>query len=580
MIQRVKRRLEQRWEKFGRTVFGCLLRLFIGRMFYGDTEPAAGEANRGVAVMVILLALPGLLASLLMLQKYGSLIRFLRGQQAVDPFVTPIADEYSFIVLSIVVTGIVALWRWDSLFLDRRDYKNLVPLPISLRSIFLANLCAILALTGICTLVVNAASLLLFPAAVTASSTGIVFLRFASGHFVAVVLASCFSFFFVFAVAGILMAILPATVFKRASLFVRFLLAVILLAMLGGSVINPEFFSRMATQSHRTLSMLPPLSFLGLARAVWGASGDPYVARMTGAALIALGLTFATAAIAYSVSFRRLFIRIPETADVGLVPRLPVFLSALSPRFGRFLRKPAQRACYEFVGRTLLRSGTHLQIVLGFLALGSVVAACVLASMTTPRSIIAGKTPPLAFLCIPFIWSYCVVVGIWFAFDVPMELRANWIFRFWLDRDQHEARAVARWVLLVFSLSWLAPACFVVTMVFWGWSVALLHTLVLSICTFVLVEALLVRMRKIPFTCSYPTFKSNAGIIACGYLFGFLFFSDYLVQVERWCLLNPWRVLLFAPLVPIVLWATYLYRKQLLAMDKELIFEEVSEFEF
>ncbi len=264
MIQRVKRALQQRWEEFRRTVFGCLLRLFIGRMFYGDTEPAAGEANRGVAVVVILLALPGLLASLLMLQKYGSLIRFLRGQQTVDPFVTPIADEYSFIVLSIVVTGIVALWRWDSLFLDRRDYKNLVPLPISLRSIFLANLCAILALTGICTLVVNAASLLLFPVAVTASSTGVVFLHFASGHFVAVVLASCFSFFFVFAVAGILMAILPATVFKRASLFVRFLLAVILLAMLGGSVINPELFSRMATQSHRTLSMLPPLSFLGL----------------------------------------------------------------------------------------------------------------------------------------------------------------------------------------------------------------------------------------------------------------------------------------------------------------------------
>ncbi len=106
------------------------------------------------------------------------------------------------------------------------------------------------------------------------------------------------------------------------------------------------------------------------------------------------------------------------------------------------------------------------------------------------------------------------MVGIWFAFDVPMELRANWIFRFWLDRDQHEARAVARRVLLVFSLSWLAPACFVVTLVFWGWSVALLHTFVLSLCTFVLVEALLVRMRKIPFTCSYPTFKSNAGIVA------------------------------------------------------------------
>jgi len=35
-----------------------------------------------------------------------------------------------------VVTGAAALWRWDALFLDRRDYTNLVPLPISLRAIF------------------------------------------------------------------------------------------------------------------------------------------------------------------------------------------------------------------------------------------------------------------------------------------------------------------------------------------------------------------------------------------------------------------------------------------------------------
>ena len=135
-------------------------------------------------------------------------------------------------------------------------------------------------------------------------------------------------------------------------------------------------------------------------------------------------------------------------------------------------------------------------------------------------------------------------------------------------------------MLLVFSLSWLTPASFAVTLAYWGWGVALLHTLVLSLCTFVLVEVLLVRLRKIPFTCSYPTFNSNAGIIACGYLFGFLFFCDYLVQIERWCLLSPWRVVFFTPLVPIVLWATHLYRKQMLAMDKELIFEEVSDSQF
>jgi hypothetical protein len=580
VIQRIKRALEKRREAFFQTTFGCLVRLFVGRIFNGDTEAGAAEMNRGVAVIVILLAMPGLLASLLMLEKYGSLLRFLRGQQPLDPFVAPIPDEYFFIVLSIVVTGIVALWRWDSLFLDRRDYKNLVPLPISLRVIFFANLCAILTLTGLCTFIVNAASLLLFPVAVTASKTAIVFLHFAAGHFVAVTLASCFSCFFVFAVAGLLMTILPAALFKRVSLFTRFLLAISLLALLGGSVVNPELFLRAATNSHRIFSVLPPVSFLGLARAVWIGSGDPTVASTAHAALIAVGLAFFAAMFAYAVSFRRLFIRIPETADAGLVPRWPTFLAAFAPRAGRILPKPAQRACYEFVARTLVRSSTHLQIVLGFLSLGIVVSACILASVTSPHSLIVGATPPLAFLSIPFVLSYCAVIGIWFAFDVPIELRANWIFRFWLDRDQHEARAVARCVLLVFSLSWLMPACFVVTLIFWGWSAALLHTLVLSLCTVALVELLLVRLRKIPFTCSYPTFQSNSGIIACAYLFGFVFFSDYLVQIERWCLVSPWKVMYFAPLLPIVFWTTQMYRGQMLEMDKELIFEEVSEYQF
>ena len=89
----------------------------------------------------------------------------MRGEGAFDPFVATIPDEYFFIVLSMVVTGAAAVWRWDALFLDRRDYSNIVPLPISLRRVFLGNLCAILLLAVVLTLDVNAASFILFPVA-------------------------------------------------------------------------------------------------------------------------------------------------------------------------------------------------------------------------------------------------------------------------------------------------------------------------------------------------------------------------------------------------------------------------------
>src|SRR5260221_2352947 len=165
-----------------------------------------------------MLAMPGILVSLLMFEKYGSLIRYLRGHLISDPYPTTMPDEYFFIVLSLTVTGAAALWRWDALFLDRRDYTNLVPLPLSLRAIFFANLSAILALAALFTVVVNAASLVLFPMAVVGSQNSFaVCIRFTLGHAVAVFTASAFSFFAVFASARAFLGPFPAALFRRVS---------------------------------------------------------------------------------------------------------------------------------------------------------------------------------------------------------------------------------------------------------------------------------------------------------------------------------------------------------------------------
>jgi hypothetical protein len=88
-----------------------LLRLFAGRMFHGNGELGADDLDLGMSVVLIFLAMPGVLASLLMFEKFGSLIRFLRGDGVFDPYVATIPDEYFFIVLSMAVSCAVALWR-------------------------------------------------------------------------------------------------------------------------------------------------------------------------------------------------------------------------------------------------------------------------------------------------------------------------------------------------------------------------------------------------------------------------------------------------------------------------------------
>jgi hypothetical protein len=573
----MKQLIQTRWQAFSRTPFGCLLRLFVARMFHGGGEPGAGELDLGIGVLVIMLAMPGILVSLLMFEKYGSLIRYLRGHLIFDPYTTTMPDEYFFIVLSLTVTGAAALWRWDALFLDRRDYTNLVPLPLSLRAIFFANLSAILALAALFTIVVNAASLVLFPMAVVGSQSSFaVWIRFTLGHAVAVFTASAFSFFAVFASAGLLMALLPVTLFRRVSHLARFILAVVLLTLLASSFTVPYLLTRLSVPAARKIASLPPVSFLGLARTIWLQGADPFAVSVSKAALSAVGATILIAFIAYALSFRRSFIRIPEMADAGPLPRLQHSLSPLALLHQAILRVAPQRACYHFVARTLLRSDGHLQILLGFAALGLVLSAETLSSAPDLHSLVTGPAPSTQFLSVFFILAYCIIVGIRFAFEIPADLRANWIFRYWLDSGQQDARPIARRVLLLFSLPWLAPAAFLSVLLFWGWTAAFLHAAILIACVIVLVEALLIHFRKIPFTCSYPAFQSHSGLIFVAYLFGFLLFTDYLPEMEHWSLLNPWQSIWFVPLLAAALLALRQYRKQMLDMDKQLIYEESS----
>jgi hypothetical protein len=577
VIARLQQSFRVAWESYRRRPFPTLLRVFIGRVFHGGGESGPSEMDVALGVVLILLAMPGVMVSLLLFEKFGSLIRWMRGDGVFDPFTAAIPDEYFFIVLSMVVTGAAAVWRWDALFLDRRDYTNIIPLPISLRRIFVGNLAAILLLAIALTLDVNAASFVLFPVAVVGSQDSLsLFLRFGAGHAVTVVLASSFSFFAVFAVIGLLMAVLPYALFRRISLYVRFAIGLFFLALLATSFTVPSYLAQAERTNTNAISVLPPVWFLGICQTLWGNGQNPFFAVMTRTALLALGISLAVAILSYALSFRRSFVRIPETAEVGPLPRsqfhwLPVNL------FDRILLPDApQRACFHFITRTLLRSEAHLQIASAFVAMGLVVSVQSLASAFHANAANTLHNPSEDLLCIPFILSFCIIIGIRLAFEIPSDLRANWVFAVWVDGNALQTRPIARKVLLAFSLAPLVPICFVSSVIFWGFGVALLHTAIFTACTIAFVELLLLRFRKIPFTCTYPPFQSHSALILVAYLFGFVIFTSYLPELELWSLAAPWRFSLFLPLVAAILVATHQYRKQMLDMDKRLIFEEIS----
>ena len=141
------------------TPFGHLIFYFLKRMFSGEDEEGVESMSLGLGVVLAFLAAPGALASLFLMDKYSTLLQFFRGQRSFDPYRASIADEYFFIVLSMTITGLVMVARWNRLFPDRRDFWNLAVLPIPIRQVFLANFAALFLLAVIFAIDVNTVSI-------------------------------------------------------------------------------------------------------------------------------------------------------------------------------------------------------------------------------------------------------------------------------------------------------------------------------------------------------------------------------------------------------------------------------------
>jgi hypothetical protein len=561
--------IRQNFERVCRKPVSRLVVLFVDRIFRGG-ESSEGELDMSMGLILSLLALPGGFYSVFLLEKYSTLLHWLRHQHEVDPLAAALPDEYFFIVLSMVVTGVVAVWRWDSIFPDRRDYSNLVHLPISTRTIFLANLAAMVCLALVLAVDANAASGILFPLAVSASKEEFSFFaHFVGIHVFVVVVASAFSFSIVFVIVGILMLFLPYRTFRRISLYLRGLILALLVAMLSTSFAVP---SMVANLPRTWVRFLPPVWFLGLCQLLRG-QATPSLAGLGVRALVSSAVAAVAAVAIYGLSYRKCFALIPEKADIVPVSETDHLTWAFQGLDRWILTSPFQRAGYRFVMRTLFRSERHGVVLGGFFGLGIVIASQFLFASFNGKTLDIASAPSAELLAIPLVLSYCTILGVRFVLDIPIEMRANWIFRLWLDKNKHECIPLARKVMLTFVFPWVFGIALPLYAYLWGWRVGLLQAAVVSLWSLLLAEILLVRFRKVPFTCSYPPFRDSAVVLVLTCVLGFFVFVVLTSNLEQWALLSPVPIVLFA-VVPSVGWyALSRWRAEILEIDKELTFE-------
>jgi hypothetical protein len=166
------------------------------------------------------------------------------------------------------------------------------------------------------------------------------------------------------------------------------------------------------------------------------------------------------------------------------------------------------------------------------------------------------------------------------AFEIPRELRANWTFRFLLDSESHECKPSARRIIL---LAVLPPALLLGLPIYaylGGWVVAVLHMLLVLTWSIVLMEVLLFRFRKVPFTCALPVFRQHAPVGVILGTLAFVFFAFVTADFEHWALARPIWMLVFVPWPSAILLLLHYWQSDSTEVDSQLVFEEAPQSVF
>jgi hypothetical protein len=243
-------------------------------------------------------------------------------------------------------------------------------------------------------------------------------------------------------------------------------------------------------------------------------------------ASIGLAIAVGGAAASYLLCYWRTLRRIAEQPDIlpgrgGL---------RWLPRFGNSI----QTAVVQFSIRTLLRSRQHRVILSFYLGIG-LGLAMFLSSGSALRQLARENgdwyrvnTPLMVASNLILCFA---VLGIRVVFSMPLEIRANWVFRVSSHAGAGACVAASRRALytLVLFPVWIAAAALFFRL--WPRQLAAEHLALMAALGIGIAELSLYGFHKIPFTCSYLPGKLRFNM-AIAYLALFLITVTWAAELE------------------------------------------------
>ncbi len=517
-----------------------LARAFFVRLFESELMPPGLPQVQLVIGSLSMMAAPGFIVAFEVQRRYTYLWRTdpARLRDAI------LSDQLLFVTYSMLAVGLVALDIWEGVFPDRRDARTLGVLPLRTRTHVVARLGALAAVAALFSAGANIMSAIVYGNVLWAYGAAAGALRAMSGHLIATGLAGLCVFFTLVTAQGVLLNAFGRHTAQRLAIALQGLFVVVLLQAL---MFVPSLAGLMRAafrgEPDTVAAFLPPAWFVALFSVLAGTPAGG-AGGFAAAAVAATLASMALAAVLLAWSYPRLMRMALETPDRRAASRDGILWRVWAGRRWGATRHPVRSAVARFTLRTVMRSRTHLILLAMYAGVGTALVVSTLVPFLVARGAAAIWAPHVVLLSAPLIVNFWVLCGLRVLFAVPAEIRANWALRLYAPDDQIlEAVRGVRVAMLQLVAGPVAIAAGAAGLVLWGPRAAAVHVVFTAAAGLLLVDLLLVRLRKIPFTCTYHPGRSRARFLWPLYVAAFGAYAFGLARLEAIAMSN-WLALL------------------------------------
>lgn len=402
---------------------------FFRRFFDNDTIHVEGDTLTTVVRALSIVAAPGLMVSFFLQNKYASSSTW-----------TAIEDEYFFVMLSFVVMGAVSIFEWEMLFPDRLDFLVLSPLPLKPLKMLAAKATALVIFLTLFLVSSNIFAALILPLVSKGN-----FFRHLYAHGAAVLLAGFFAVLLYLAIGSVLLCVLNATQFRRASALLQLCSVTLLGLLVMQYAMLGNLMQVLLKEPLGWTRWIPPYWFLGLyEQLLHGNSAPPFAHEMSRYAFRGTGIVAATVLLTYPLAWARMRKLTVEGASQKTCPPS----QSLQRLLHQIIRRPSQRGIFHFITQTIARNSRYQVYLAVYFGTGLALALALVTSFNAAHGAIQRTLSYPGLHAVLPLLLFWMIAGLKNAFAFPLNLSAGWIFRITGVKSSECTGAARKWVFL------------------------------------------------------------------------------------------------------------------------------------